>query len=704
MSDFQLRAQAESSALFAGLFELALTTDCTLEVTEDACFPSGKWLNVGRVSLKPEPPEGSEADRALFRSAVELGFYEWSIPPIDKLKADLFAILALADDPPQKEKSKIERQRRKATTALEAVPQVAVRLGLVHPVFDAGIVSQMPFRWPVTVVADTTSILEGALDFVSKFLYPMARVKVPAITHMEIITWADNYMKYRRAGTVPGKEGAVLSEHVRSQGAHRVLLRLELQSDTEVERPRLGADPLRGVVTSQSDSEDTSLGLQETVRSFADRLILETAVQHRDRVASEHLVMVITCDQGLARMALAEGLQPLFFDKNHLRRVFGSTVRGTAFRPFVALSQPRLYSVPLTALLWELASTFGAARLRTDDGKFVEVAAMGSTLSWHPHHSHDDLLWVRVSSAPAPPTPRAKTVAPSPQDGPSTVSQIADSTQKKRARQPQTPAAPKPLTGSYRFGVPAMLRLIQLFADKVRVSDKDAMAALKLAPPGYQDYKKFLMAGHFVSSVEDGLMKEPALDNLWGAIRRIDNLEINASLTRVPSYAALISSRPVGQIVRPGKESGVSETAFPAYSTLAEIAGRGLDIYKEGLFLTPADPNPQEFAASALAAYRKLRRGEDYVLTGAWLEELARGYGIHPNKARESLAKAHEIGMIERYTEGSTPETRYDQHKMSTLIRDDSGFPNIRETYLYRGDFILPGKSSVRIHLKEKRE
>ena len=87
----------------------------------------------------------------------------------------------------------------------------------------------------------------------------------------------------------------------------RVLVRVEMDDRVEIDRPRLGADPLRGVIQPDSDSEDRSLGLQAVQRSFADRLILETAVQHRDRVAPGHSVFLMTADQGQARMATAEG-------------------------------------------------------------------------------------------------------------------------------------------------------------------------------------------------------------------------------------------------------------------------------------------------------------------------------------------------------------------------------------------------------------
>ena len=108
--------------------------------------------------------------------------------------------------------------------------------------------------------------------------------------------------------------------------------------------------------------------------------------------------MLMTSDQGLARMTLAEGMHPLFFDKNYSRQVFGTVLTGTCFYPFIGVSKlaHRLYSIPFTELLWELAVTFGSARVvnKKNSGSF-EVCAIRENLSWSPFHAKDDLLWVK---------------------------------------------------------------------------------------------------------------------------------------------------------------------------------------------------------------------------------------------------------------------------------------------------------------------
>jgi hypothetical protein len=66
---------------------------------------------------------------------------------------------------------------------------------------------------------------------------------VPAIAQMEIVNFSQRFLSNSRSGSVKGLD--LLLDHLNSQGAQRVLLRLELQSDIEIERTFLLGDPLR---------------------------------------------------------------------------------------------------------------------------------------------------------------------------------------------------------------------------------------------------------------------------------------------------------------------------------------------------------------------------------------------------------------------------------------------------------------------------
>ena len=389
MSDYRLTSKSEASAALGDYFQLIAGAPSLLMIREDKCFKDTNWLNLGTLLVEPGDCEPGEEINERYLAAVNFGFFEWACPSITTVMDRLVELLEITK----------EDHKAKAERALDEVTSVAARVGLVHPFFDADAISLMPFRRPTTVVADTSAILQGGLDFVVRFLYPMARLKVPAIAHMEILNSADNYFKYRRTHQKVKDRAAVLLSHAVSQGGQRALLRLELQTDAEIERGRLGADPLRGIIQSESDAEDTNLGLQKVQRSFADRLIFETARQHLSQSSPDHPVTLMTADQGLARMTLGEGMQPLFFEAVSYPLIAERRLSGTTFNPFTG----RIYSVSIADLLWEMAVTFGRARLATeDDTYFVEACAMEETLSWKPYHAKDDLLWVRISAAHQP--------------------------------------------------------------------------------------------------------------------------------------------------------------------------------------------------------------------------------------------------------------------------------------------------------------
>jgi hypothetical protein len=125
------------------------------------------------------------------------------------------------------------------------------------------------------------------------------------------------------------------------------------------------------------------------------------------------------------------------------------------------------------------------------------------------------------------------------------------------------------------------------------------------------------------------------------------------------------------------------------------------EIPDERIYATPAHPLPQQFAEAALASYQRLAKAVDqYVLTGAWLEDLVKVEGIHPVKSRSLLEEARVAGLLERFTEGSTPETAYQNHTLN-LLELPQGHPTVRRIGIFEGDFLLVGKSSVSIRLKK---
>ena len=178
---------------------------------------------------------------------------------------------------------------------------------------------------------------------------------------MEIVNFADRFLKNWRASNV--KRPGLMVDHLTSQSGQRVLVQLELRSDVELERTFLLGDPLRGSFQRDQDKELSELNLSISIKSYADRLILEEARQHLSQVASSHRVMLLTGDQGLARMAMAEGISPIYFRATRADAFFGRRFTGANFRPFSG----ELHITSIPEILWELATISGCARVSAED-------------------------------------------------------------------------------------------------------------------------------------------------------------------------------------------------------------------------------------------------------------------------------------------------------------------------------------------------
>lgn len=697
MTQFALTTQDEAVRVLGSFFAAIKDDPVTLTVREDKCFQKDAGLPLGQIHLEQGPADPSGDERTQYENAVQYGFFEWRLPIWkETLKGLLQAIK------PEKDRSVAGKQSEKAEYALRHVAAIATRVGLVHPLFDAAAVSNMPFKRPATVVVDTAAVLHGGLDFLVRFLYPTARIKIPAIVHMEVLNSADNYLKHRRQKPDQLKRGEALLEHVKSQGSQRVLLRLELRTDTEIERTTIFADPLRNAFQRDKSSDAKELNVSAPIRSYCDRLILETARQHRSQSSPDHPVMLMTTDQGLARMALAEGLPPLFFRVTSPDDVFAKTLIGTPFHPF----NGKLCEVSLTSLLWELAVAFGSTRLASPSqpSRFFEVAAIGEALSWQPFHSEEDLLWVRCDGFQfEPETAKGKDG----KAGPARKTKASDKRQgtqrhpaKKRDARKQP--LPRPLTGSYRFSVESLIRLVGLLVRKRNVTEEAAARTLSLSSSRQlADYRNFLLAGEFVEVSEHELSTTNRLDRLWEAIKTPDVHTLGHLFLFVPSFKAFADELQASSPIRTEAVHAITKRAVPTYLTIAEICAWALCIPGKGIYSTPNNPPPHDFAAKAIECYGSLRRGETYVLTGTWLEALASQHGIHPLRSRQRLQEARGAGHLERYTEGATPETRFEKH-MFSMLEKRNGDPRLRVVHLYHGDFLIPGRASVSLRLERR--
>ena len=130
------------------------------------------------------------------------------------------------------------------------------------------------------------------------------------------------------------------------------------------------------------------------------------------------------------------------------------------------------------------------------------------------------------------------------------------------------------------------------------------------------------------------------------------------------------------------------------------MSGILLEIYEDGVYATPNRPFPREFSEIAYATYLEHARTEGiYIASGTWLEMMTKKHGVHPLWSRRMLEEARVQRLLERYVEGSTPDTRFSRHTFC-MSSFDGGAINVRQVALFEGDFLLPGKSSASLRLK----
>ncbi|MCY4343954.1 MAG: hypothetical protein OXE83_10330 [Gammaproteobacteria bacterium] len=638
-------------------------TSFRLAVSECRAFQR-KYLPLGVVRLG----RGSDEPSDLIRK----GAFEWVLPSLDEAKKELKRLI------------EIEPSHHNMGRVLDDIAATAFRAGLIHPTFDPDAVADMPFRRPTTVVADTSGVLQGALDFVARFLYPVARVKVPAIVQVEIVNLTDRFFSLRRKGSNRPQHRIIeLIEHLKSQGGQRALLRLELRSDTEVERTYLLADPLRGAFQQDRDQGLRDLNLSEPIRAYADRLILEAARQHQAQSGPDHIVRLLTADQGLARMAMAEGIPALYFQAADASLFFGQRLSGQRLHPFSG----DIYRTPFAAVLWEFATAFGAARVENEGGA-VELHAIGDDLPWAPFQTTDDLLWCRDGER------QDITV------GKDVARSGAKQSQPIRRGQSGTSIPPSSTPQAMqRFSPNKMLRLICVLDDYQEMPETEILGILEIvSPKSLREYRRFLMPSGLVRVTEGFWYATEGTQSFAAALRNERLADIFQILLEAPSFRTFsdhVSTLSIGQ---PLDDSNLKR-GLSTYRILGEITRICVSLKGIGILPTPMRPDVMDFANIALRRFVDLAGGESYVASGAWLEALVRNDGVHPEVARELLDEASSRKLLNRYTEGSTPHVDLGDQNFHAL-RTHTGMPVVEEIHLHRGDYLIPGKGSVSLRIE----
>jgi hypothetical protein len=682
MNDHTLTTPKEADELIARMFVASNT--CRMSVREDKAFKANGWLSLGDITLDASTNTSPE----YIKLAAKRGGFEWKLPIKAEVERNLAGLLGLND---------IDKSRPKIRRALDAIAAIGTRTGLQSPKFDPSSLEAMPFRKSMTVVADTSGALQGGLDFVARQLHPAARIKVPAIVQMEIVNLAERFLVGRR--TQRTRTSDLLIDHLLSQGGQRVLLRLELHAETEIERTFILGDPLRGAFQADKDTELADLNLSIAIRAYADRLILEAARQHQAQANLGHKVQLLTSDQGLARMAIAEGIVPLFFASVVADDLFGKRLTGSNLDPFTG----SLRETSIASVLWEIATAFGSVRIENNNGKDrLQVSAIGEGLSWSPYHSHGDLLWCEHQKVPS--WPKTKDQAPSSDKGKAeNTNKIVVTVEPENQKDPSPPPSPLAIArqpGSFlRFNVDRLFLLIHALDTRQKLVEAKVQETLGVKSiDALDEYRRFLISGELISVKNREWKIAQRGQALATALRNEDLHTIKSILANASSFATFlkwIENLPVGEPI------GVAELKRGAttFRILGEVTGVSALIFGEGIYATPNNPSTSEFATVALARYGELDQGDGLVATGAWLEALIRTNGIHPEIARNRLNDASTAKSLRRTTEGSTTDVRLDQHSIHVL-RIAEGKPRVAEIHLYRGDYLIPGKSSTSLRIE----
>lgn len=700
MKNFELKspdhAEREIAKVIASSGFPTSDENLTISCRDENAFLGDIRFPLGRIRLAPKV-QINKIDRfddeVSITKLLRLGAYEWITPNIDDARKNLSSALGYENSDKPFELDSV----------LANIASIVVRSGFSRPTIDPSALEQMPYKSPTTIVVDTSGVLQGGMDFVASFLHPAARVKVPAIVNMEITNSAENYFSLRRSNKTrkASRCQRELEEHLKSQGGQRALLRLELQADTEVERTFLLGDPLREAFATDNTGEVSGLNISIPNQAYADRLILEAARHHQAQTGPTHQVRLLTGDQGLARMALAEGITPLFFRATKSDKLFGTILTGRTFHPFTGRTQ----SISLAKVLWEYATSFGEAKIINEEsGSSFTVCALGKDMSWSPYHSLDDLLWCSTS------VPTNKRAIP-----PKEVN--VDKTELRQNLQAEPQAViegdkeinldskirieqERNKVSFLRFNVSKLFQLICVLDDIQELSVDEVCRELGLkSTKGADEYFRFLSSASLVH-IEGGLWTaKSGIATFASALRNKYIEELQNCFQLAPSYKVFtqkVNQLKVGEVLN---ESHFGR-GISTYRTLGEIGQICAEVRGEGIYATDSNPDVTRFASLACERFAELEGGDGLVATGAWLEALIRKDGIHPIIARRKLDQASRSGLIRRSTEGSTTQIRNDRHVLNVL-KVESGIPKVDKVHLYRGDFLIPGKASVSLRIRE---
>lgn len=256
------------------------------------------------------------------------------------------------------------------------------------------------------------------------------------------------------------------------------------------------------------------------------------------------------------------------------------------------------------------------------------------------------------------------------------------------------------LTGSYKFSVPSMLTLLEVFSSQGSLKDEEGMKVVGVeTTKRYNEYRNFLFTGSLINYEPPAFVKTADLDAVWTALQNQDAKGLCKALVKVPSFNYFLKGLKLGTAVRPGEIPEISKSAFPTYCALVEISGQGLAVSSEGVYATPVEPSVDDFAKMALEVYKNSSAKKDKAVpAGLWLETLAKTHGVHPLVARRLLNEAQEQGILKYALEENGGSALPKRVLLYHIGRKDN-LPILEQANLYSGEFFLANQAAVNLRL-----
>jgi hypothetical protein len=681
---------------------------CVLQVRSRGVFTQDAWLDVGSVDMPPadvlqtfaSAPGGGKV-------GPSSGHYLLHVSPEIHLRASFFEASGITDN---------DADWKKASEVL----QDTLRRSLLLPVlFDDESITRLRKGRPCSVVVDTSGIRQGAVSFLIQYCQPFARLKIPPILTMEIEEKSHQFLRLDRTATLtPKKKMKLLEAQASSQSVFRLLQQAQHDGSIVFEPAMHPTDPLRSIFQPESDGEFQGFNFHEVSRGFADRLILESAREHLRLFGSGYDVMMLTSDQGMARLALAEGLGVIYFEARQAFSPFGRSLPGVHY----SLLSDFANSVPLEDLLWELATSFGAARLYVDADTHLRVQSHPLRVAWSPAISRGDRLDVFISesvsetqqvAAPGPevevaPAPAGRSDAPPAQASPKPSAQESRAPSKKAAKKQAKSKTSKTsservLGTGARGAAFSAQKLIGLVVNLERSSMDRLQAAQSVGLNtgiSLQDYLAFLRSIGAISTESSMIVLTADGHGLFEALRTRNFEQLYAYFCRAASFASFMSYL-FGIETWDANWLANSPIRREAQGNYRDLGDLCTMLYSSGrsAYVTPLNPVLEEFVQIALSGFREASDSDGYADSTLFLEGMAKR-AVHPTVVRDLLKEAARAGLLHVSYQGAIPRVERNGPQVMAIDLVE-GQPVVRKYALQEGNFLSEEHASLRLRVEE---